>query len=109
MPSTPESQMDRIQHVPIDLIRPGSTQARRYFDPDRLAELAESIRESGVVQPVVLRNVSGGYELLAGERRWRAAQRAGLHEIPAVVRNDLSDTEAMVLGLIQGLQGRVRK
>ncbi len=95
---------DRIHHVPIDLIRPGATQARRYFDPERIAELAESIRESGVVQPVVLRGDEGGYELLAGERRWRAAQRAGLHEIPAVIRNDLSESEATVLGLIENLQ-----
>lgn len=96
---------DRIHHVPIELIRPGSTQARRRFDAERIQELAESIRESGVVQPVVLRgSPQDGYELLAGERRWRAAQRAGLHEIPAVIRNDLSDAEAAVLGLIENLQ-----
>ena len=93
-----------IKEVPIDLIRPGSQQARRYFDPDALRELAESIRESGVVQPIVLRTQVWGYELLAGERRWRAAQQAGLHEIPAVIRDDLSDTEAFVVGLIENLQ-----
>jgi ParB family transcriptional regulator, chromosome partitioning protein len=60
-----------IKEIPIDLIRPGSQQARRHFDPDALRELAESIRESGVVQPVVLRTRVWGYELLAGERRWR--------------------------------------
>ncbi|MEQ1438102.1 ParB/RepB/Spo0J family partition protein [Fontimonas sp. SYSU GA230001] len=94
----------QIQEIPIDLIRPGSQQARRSFDPDALAELAESIRESGVVQPVVLRTRVWGYELLAGERRWRAAQQAGLHEIPAVIRDDLSDAEAFVVGLIENLQ-----
>jgi ParB family chromosome partitioning protein len=93
-----------VLSVPVDRIRPGSTQTRRRFDADALAELAESIRESGVVQPVVLRSVGRGYELLAGERRWRAAQAAGLHEIPALVRDDLSDTEAFVLGLIENLQ-----
>ena len=93
-----------IKQVPVDLIRPGSQQARRYFDPDALSELAESIRESGVVQPIVLRSTIWGYELLAGERRWRAAQQAGLHEIPAVIRDDLSDTEAFVIGLIENLQ-----
>lgn len=93
-----------IREVPVDLIRPGSQQARRYFNPDALTELAESIRESGVVQPVVLRTRVWGYELLAGERRWRAAQQAGLHEIPAVIRDDLSDTEAFVVGLIENLQ-----
>ena len=93
-----------IRQVPVDLIRPGSTQARRYFDPAALQELAGSIKESGVVSPVVLRTKAPGFELLAGERRWRAAQLAGLHEIPAVVRDDLSDDEAFVVGLIENLQ-----
>jgi ParB family chromosome partitioning protein len=93
-----------IKDVPIDLIRPGSQQARRFFDADALRELAESIRESGVVQPIVLRTQVWGYELLAGERRWRAAQQAGLHEIPAIIRDDLSDNEAFVVGLIENLQ-----
>jgi ParB family transcriptional regulator, chromosome partitioning protein len=93
-----------VLQVPVDLIQPGRTQARRRFDAAALAELAESIRESGVVQPVVLRSLGKGYELLAGERRWRAAQQAGLHEIPALLRNDLSDSEAYILGLIENLQ-----
>lgn len=93
-----------IREIPVDLIRPGSQQARRHFDPASLAELAESIRESGVVQPVVLRTRVWGYELLAGERRWRAAQLAQLHEIPAVIRDDLTDDEAFVVGLIENLQ-----
>lgn len=93
-----------IQEVPIDLIRPGSQQARRYFDLEALRELAESIRESGVVQPIVLRTRVWGFELLAGERRWRAAQLAGLHEIPSVIRDDLTDDEAFVVGLIENLQ-----
>ena len=95
---------DVVRHIPVDLIRPGSTQARTHFDQDRLQELSESIAESGVVQPVVLRSLLHGYELLAGERRWRAAQLAGLHEIPAIIRDDLTESEAMVLGLIENLQ-----
>jgi ParB family chromosome partitioning protein len=93
-----------IRKVPIDLIRPGSFQARRYFDPGALKELAGSIRESGVVSPVVVRSRGQSFELLAGERRWRAAQLAGLHEIPAIVRDDLTDAEALVVGLIENLQ-----
>lgn len=93
-----------IREIPVDLIRPGSQQARRHFDESALQELAQSIRESGVVQPVVLRTRVWGYELLAGERRWRAAQIAQLHEIPAVIRDDLSDDEAFVVGLIENLQ-----
>src|SRR6266850_867453 len=93
-----------IRQVPVDLIWPGTFQARRYFDPRALQELAESIRESGVVSPVVVRSKAPGYELLAGERRWRAAQVAGLHEIPAIVRDDLSEAESLVVGLIENLQ-----
>ncbi len=93
-----------IRTIPVDLIRPGGTQARRHFDPDSLQELARSIRESGVIQPIVLRTRVWGYELLAGERRWRAAQLAGLHDIPAIVRDDLSEDEAFILGLIENLQ-----
>ena len=93
-----------VKQIPVDQVRPGSQQARRYFHPEALKELADSIRESGMVQPVVLRTRVWGYELLAGERRWRAAQLAGLHEIPAVIRDDLSDTEAFVVGLIENLQ-----
>lgn len=93
-----------VRQIPLDLIQPGSTQARRRFAPEALRELSESIRVSGVVQPVVLRTVGRRYELLAGERRWRAAQLAGLHEIPALIRDDLGDDEAQVLGLIENLQ-----
>lgn len=95
---------DRVHRIPVDLIRAGSSQARRRFAPEALAELAASIRESGVVQPIVLRSLGNGYELLAGERRWRAAQLAGLHELPAILRNDLDDDEAQVLGLVENLQ-----
>lgn len=100
----PPPNAPQIRLVPIDLIRPGSTQARRHFDPSTLEELARSIGESGVVQPIVLRTRVWGYELLAGERRWRAAQMTGLHDIPAVIRDDLTDDEAFVVGLIENLQ-----
>ena len=93
-----------VQLLPVDLIHPGSYQARKRFDTGALDELANSIAESGVVQPVVVRSRKGGYELLAGERRWRAAQLAGLHDIPAIVRDDLDEREALVLGLIENLQ-----
>lgn len=94
-----------VRRLPVDLIRPGRYQARRHFSQSALADLAQSVAESGVVQPVVVRTLAdGGYELLAGERRWRAAQMAGVHELPAVVRDDLSDAEAAILGLIENLQ-----
>lgn len=96
---------DRVINIPLDLISPGAFQARRHFTDDLLKELAASIAESGVIQPVIVRgDRASGFTLLAGERRWRAAARAGIHELPAVVRNDLSDEQANVLGLIENLQ-----
>lgn len=103
-PASSASGEQTVRRIPVDLITAGRFQARKTFAAEALAELAESIRESGVVQPVVVRTTDTGYELLAGERRWRATQRAGLHEIPAIVRDDLSDDEAMVVGLIENLQ-----
>lgn len=95
----------RIMALAIELIRPGPAQARTAFDEAGLTELADSIAALGIIQPVVVRgDQSQGYELLAGERRWRAAQRAGLAELPAIVRNDLDIAEAAVLGLIENLQ-----
>ncbi len=100
--TSPES--GRIVHIPIDLIQPGRAQMRRHFDDEALEDLALSIRSAGLIQPVVVRSVAERYELLAGERRWRAAQKAGYHEIPALVRDDIDDREAVVLGLIENLQ-----
>lgn len=76
----------RYEEVPIDRIRPNPRNPRTVFDEDALAELEHSVREFGLLQPIVLREVSGGYELVMGERRWRAAQRAGLQTIPAIIR-----------------------
>lgn len=92
-----------LVRVPIALIRPGATQPRRTFSEDALAELTESIREKGLLQPLLVRPRGEGYELVAGERRWRAAQLAGLAEVPVVIR-DLADREALELALIENLQ-----
>ncbi|MDQ7074594.1 MAG: ParB/RepB/Spo0J family partition protein [Gammaproteobacteria bacterium] len=100
------SAEDRAQHlsmVPVDQIQRGAYQPRIHFDSEALQELADSISAQGVVQPVVLRQVAQGYELIAGERRWRAAQLAGLHEIPAVIR-DLDDRSAAAVALIENIQ-----
>jgi ParB family transcriptional regulator, chromosome partitioning protein len=104
MPKHAPAESRNVQLLPVDLVHPGTYQARKRFDASALEELAGSIAESGVVQPVVVRSHEKGYELLAGERRWRAAQLAGLHEIPAIVRDDLDEREALVLGLIENLQ-----
>lgn len=85
-------------------ISPDREQPRKSFDDEALAELAASIEKHGVLQPIVVRPVPvGGYKIVAGERRWRAARLAGLKEIPAVVR-EISDAEAMELALIENLQ-----
>jgi ParB family chromosome partitioning protein len=93
-----------VREIPLERIRPGPEQPRRRFEPAALAELAESLKESGVLQPVVVRHRGADYELLAGERRWRAAQLAGLVSLPAVVRDDLDDHAARILGLVENLQ-----
>lgn len=104
IPNTATSE-HRVVSIPVDLIAPGIHQARRQFAEAALDELAASIVQSGVIQPVVVcGDRKSGYTLLAGERRWRAAARAGVHELPAIVRNDLSDDEAAIVGLIENLQ-----
>lgn len=92
-----------LRHVPVEQIQRGKYQPRIHIRPEALQELADSIKAQGLVQPVVLRPVTGGYELIAGERRWRAAQLAGLHEIPAVVR-DIPDQAAAAMSLIENIQ-----
>jgi ParB family chromosome partitioning protein len=92
-----------LRKLPLDRIRPGPYQPRSVFDPDSLQELADSIRAQGVIQPIVVRPVGDDYEIIAGERRWRAAQQAGSEEIPAIVR-DVGDEEAVALALIENIQ-----
>lgn len=92
------------RRLPVDRLTPGKFQPRTHFDDDALAQLAESIAAHGVLQPLLVRPISGMmYEIIAGERRWRAAQKAKVHELPVVVR-DLTDKEAMEIGLIENLQ-----
>jgi ParB family transcriptional regulator, chromosome partitioning protein len=92
-----------ISLIPIGTIRPHPDQPRRFFAEDALNELADSIAQRGVIQPIVVRAQGAGYQIIAGERRWRAAQRARLHEIPAIVR-DFSDSEALEIALIENIQ-----
>jgi ParB family chromosome partitioning protein len=89
--------------IPVERIRAGSLQPRRTFPPAALEELVASIREKGVLQPVLVRPTPDGYELVAGERRFRAAEAAGLSTVPAVVRR-LSDREALEAALVENIQ-----
>jgi ParB family chromosome partitioning protein len=88
---------------PIEQIRPNRNQPRKHFAPDKLEELAASIREKGIIQPLVVTKKDGFYEIIAGERRWRASQKAGLREIPVVIR-EASEDAVMELALIENIQ-----
>ncbi len=94
-----------VRELPLDMIRRSPFQPRQHMDEAALEELAESIRTQGIVQPVVVRvrEGSGDYELIAGERRWRAAQQAGLETLPAMIRN-LADDQALEVALIENIQ-----
>ncbi len=92
------------QMIAVDQIRPSRQQVRSRFDAEPLGELAESIRMHGVLQPLLVRRLADGYELIAGERRWRAARLAGLNTVPAVVRSETGSDQQLVLGLIENLQ-----
>jgi ParB family chromosome partitioning protein len=92
------------QMIAVDQIRPSHQQVRTRFEAEPLGELAESIRQHGVLQPILVRRRGDFYELIAGERRWRAARLAGLSSVPAVVRTDAGNDEQLVLGLIENLQ-----
>ena len=89
--------------VKINEVEPNKNQPRRTFDEDALLELAESIKQHGVIQPLIVKKRDKYYEIIAGERRWRAAKMAGLKEIPIVIK-DLSDQEIMEVALIENIQ-----
>lgn len=98
------SSNERLREIDIDKIKNASHQARKFFDQEKLNELAASIKEHGVIQPVVVRPVSGGsYELIAGERRWRACKILGIKKVPAVVK-EYKDIEATAISLIENIQ-----
>ena len=92
-----------IREISVGLIYPNPNQPRTNFDDAAIDELADSIRERGVISPILVRPVDGGYQLIAGERRWRAAQKAQLHAIPALIK-DLDDSSSAEVALIENIQ-----
>jgi ParB family chromosome partitioning protein len=94
---------DEIRNIEIDLIQPGQQQPRTSFDQGKLEELAQSIRTSGIIQPLLVRPRGGLFELVAGERRWRAAQLAGMSTVPAIIR-EIADDKLLELALIENIQ-----
>lgn len=97
------SEANQIRQIAVSDISPHPHQPRRHFAEDALSELANNIAERGIIQPLVLRRDRGGYQIVAGERRWRAAQKAGLHEVPAIIR-DFSESETLEIALIENIQ-----
>ena len=94
---------DRSLEIDTDLLRPNRFQPRTHIDDERIDDLARSIRANGIIQPIVVRKVEQGYEIIAGERRWRAAQRAGLFKVPVVVR-DIPEEKLLAIALIENIQ-----
>ncbi|QIK38869.1 ParB/RepB/Spo0J family partition protein [Caldichromatium japonicum] len=109
VPHASAAHHDLVRPIPLEHIQRGRYQPRRHFDPEALTELADSIRAQGVLQPIVVRPLAEPtatgvrYEIIAGERRWRAAQQAGLSEIPAVVRA-VDERTALAIALIENIQ-----
>jgi ParB family chromosome partitioning protein len=101
--SVVEDERGNYFSCPIEEIKPSKSQPRKTFSNEKLEELAASIREKGIIQPLVVRRKDDHYELIAGERRWRASQRAGLREVPVVIQ-DVSDDTAVELALIENIQ-----
>jgi ParB family chromosome partitioning protein len=99
--STP-TESDVLVEIGIDQVEPNPHQPRKSFEASGLDELAASIRSAGVIQPIIVRQVGAGYQLIAGERRWRAARQAGLDRIPALVR-EATDAESLELALVENL------
>ncbi len=110
IPNTPRVQAEPLDRpetsaseLDIDLLAPNPRQPRTYIEEHKLEALAQSIRSNGVIQPILVRRVAGRYEIVAGERRWRAAQRAGLLKVPVVVR-DIADDRLLQVALIENIQ-----
>jgi ParB family chromosome partitioning protein len=94
---------NRIVYIDINDIKPNENQPRKTFDEDKIAELADSIKEHGVIQPLIVSRAENGYMIVAGERRWRASRKAGLKTVPCIVR-ELTEEENMLVTIIENLQ-----
>ncbi len=103
IPKNLETESTGYQMVNTDLLKPNPSQPRKQFEQDALGELAESIRQNGIIQPLIVRKENGGFEIVAGERRWRAAKMAGLDKLPVVIRT-ATDQDVAELTLIENIQ-----
>ena len=106
IPAEQDSSVDEVHYrvVPLDRIAPNPMQPRQRFDEVAMAELAESVRQNGLVQPLVVRKNGAGFTLVAGERRYRASRLAGLEKVPAVIMDDIDDVRMLELALVENIQ-----
>ncbi len=102
-PAAAPARAERALDIDIDLLRPNKFQPRTRMDDEKIEELAKSIRANGIIQPIVVRKADNGYEIVAGERRWRAAQRSGLLKVPVVVR-EIPEDKLLAAALIENIQ-----
>ena len=98
-----EDEQDKVKYIKIHDIMPNVNQPRKTFNEEKIEELALSIKEHGIIQPIVVRKKSKGYEIVAGERRWRAAIKADLNQVPCLIRN-LDDEQNMLIAIIENMQ-----
>ncbi|RPJ06349.1 MAG: ParB/RepB/Spo0J family partition protein [Deltaproteobacteria bacterium] len=103
IPDMGQEESRTVLYCGIEEVLPNRSQPRKHFDEARLQELAESIKGKGILEPLIVRRVGEGYEIIVGERRWRAAQRAGLKEVPVLVK-EIEGREALEISLIENLQ-----
>ena len=101
--TAPTLSEGKIWQVSIEKLKPGAYQPRKQFDKEKLQELSQSIKSNGILQPIVVRKINDSFEIVAGERRWRASQMAGLHEVPVIIKN-FSDRETLELSIIENVQ-----
>ncbi len=101
--NTEENIEKGISYIDINDIKPNKDQPRKTFDEEKIGELADSIKEHGLIQPIILRKSGKGYEIVAGERRWRACRKAGLKEIPCIIK-ELTDEQNMLIAIIENMQ-----
>jgi len=104
IPDTPSKGKEKVAKIRLADIVPNPFQPRQRFDTEKMDELVCSIREKGIIQPILVRLTEKGHELVAGERRWRAAQELQLEEIPAIIRSDINDSDSLEISLIENIQ-----
>ena len=103
LPKTEKDKDKGVDQLPVDALSVSSYQPRKYIDPEAIAELASSVAQKGILQPLLVRPLDKGYEIVAGERRFRAAQEVGLKTVPAIIR-DLTDRETLEIAIIENVQ-----